>query len=260
MTSHIHWICLIACGLICGCKSKEIAPGPPVATNYATPDYDFDAIQRVVLMPVFNRSNAPGVAQQMQTALAAELQRSGRFEVLMARGDTEDPELGSVFTNGTFDEEAIDKIRRRYNVTGVIIAEVTQYHAYNPPRIGLNVLMIDPAESVVVASVDGVWDLREAQTLAKVRAHVRDHLDFPQSLFSEDRALDSPDAMQRFVAYEVAKSIESSTQRLMPVDGMTMTGSELTPVSGEITPGSSTSAPAPIPVTAPQLVPAPASE
>lgn len=203
-----------------GCKSKELAPELPPYTSYSTPDFDFDTVQRIVLMPVGNRSDVPELSGQMQRAIATELQRSGRFEVVMARNDNEDPDTRSVFTSGTFDEASMLKIHQRYQAQGIMFAEVTQYHGYNPPRLGLNVLLVSPAESVVVASIDGLWDLGEAQTLRRARAQAKQSIDIPGSLFGEDRLLDSPNALHRFVAYEVAQAIEKSTLRQVPIDEM----------------------------------------
>jgi len=45
------------------------------------PNFDWSSIQRVVLMPLGNRSAYPHVAEELQSNLAAELQRAGRFEI-----------------------------------------------------------------------------------------------------------------------------------------------------------------------------------
>ena len=198
--------------LLAGCRQKEVVPEPMRFTEYATQDFDWDQIQRVVVMPVANRSDAPQLPEQMQRALAAELQRTGRFEVLMAKNDSEDPHTDEVFSDGRFDEDKLLKIARRYNAQGVLFTKITEYHPYTTPRIGLSLLLVSPAEAVVVAAADGLWDLREAQTQGRARNYVKQNLDFGESLFDTERVMTSPHNFQRFVAYELANALEISTQ------------------------------------------------
>ena len=206
---------LILAGLaisLAGCRSEEIVPQPMRFTEYATQDFDWEQIQRVVVMPVANRSDTPQVPEQMQRALVAELQRTGRFEVFMAKNDSEDPHTDEVFSGGKFDEEKLLKISKRYNAQGVLFAKITEYHPYTTPRIGLSLLLVSPAEAVVIAATDGLWDLREAQTQGRARCYVQKNLEFGESLLETDRVLVSPHNFQRFVAYELANALELSTQ------------------------------------------------
>ena len=205
-------LAVLTASLLTGCQQTAVVPEPMQFTEYSTQDFDWEQIRRVVVMPVANRSDSPQLPEQMQRALVAELQRNGRFEVLMAKNDSEDPHTDDVFSGGKFDEDKLLKISHRYNAQGVLLAKITEYHPYTTPRIGLSLLLVSPAEAVVIAATDGLWDLREAQTQSRARNYVQQNLDFGESLFDTGRVMSSPHNFQRFVAYELANALELSTQ------------------------------------------------
>lgn len=215
MTLRQIALLVLAVGMLSGCKhlnplKKQTAEGPQF-THYTTKDFDWNSIQRVVLMPVANRSDIPQVSDQLQKALAAEMRRNGRFEVLMSENSSEDRGAAELFLSGKFDERAMLKLYHRYGAQGILFTKVTQYQPYTNPRIGLSLLLVSPAEGVVIAATDGLWDLRQVHTQKRARKYVAEHLDFSGSLFETDRIMDSPYNFQRFVAHEVAQSLERTT-------------------------------------------------
>lgn len=223
-----------------GCKNKDFVPEPPKLTSYSTREFEWDEVQRIAIMPVANRSNVPAAAEQVQLALVNELQKSGRFEVVQVREDSQDPKAEEVFASGKFDEEKLLLVKHRYQVQGVLFVQVTHYSGYNPPQLGLSMLLVSPAEGVVISALDGLWDMRDTGVLGRARHYANQHLTFPDSLFGDDRILDSPQTFQRFVAYEVAQVIETATHKPNPQqNGYGMPGSYATspqPTGPAITP------------------------
>jgi hypothetical protein len=175
--------------------------------QYVDPRTDWSAIQRVVLMPLANQTAYPKVADEMQTNLAAELQRAGRFDIVVATRDDPGARARDVFSNGRFDEVELLRVAREYQAQAVLFGQVTQYHPYNPPRVGLSLLMIHPAEGIAIASSEGLWDARETETAAQAKQLYGQSLSWPQSVLSTERVLESPDVFQRFVSQQIASSL-----------------------------------------------------
>ena len=67
---------------------------------------------------------------------------------------------GDVFNRGQFDELELLRVAREYDAQAILFGKVTQYYPYTPPKIGLSLIMISPAEGVAIASADGLWDAR----------------------------------------------------------------------------------------------------
>jgi hypothetical protein len=162
-------------------------------------------------MPLANQTAYPTVTDEMQRNLAAELQRAGRFDIAVATRDDPGARALDIFARGRFDEIELLRVAREYDAQAVLFGQVTQYHPYNPPRVGLSLLMIYPAEGIVIASSDGLWDAREIGTAEQAKQHFKQSLNWPQSVVGADRVLESPDVFQRFVSFQVAQS-------LMPMD------------------------------------------
>lgn len=212
---------------VSGCETAPTIQPPPPFTQYTNGQFDWHRVQRVVVMPVANRSQYPRVADQFQEALVTELQRTGRFETVAAPFDVQGPKSADVFTTGRFDEIELLNLSRRFQAQAVVFARITQYHPYDPPRLGMSLMMVSPAEASVIASVDGMWDGRDIPTTERGESYFDRTQEWPNSLFEKDLVRTSPRVFQRFVAYQVAKSIANTT---MPSNG----GSDIQFVSGSM--------------------------
>ncbi|MBW3538863.1 MAG: hypothetical protein KY476_01195 [Planctomycetes bacterium] len=204
--------------LFAGCsRAPRVVEAPWRPVNlYVAPDFPWASVQRIVIMPLANWSEFPEAAEQMREALAAQFQNSGRFDVVVAPYNAPGPHSAEVLKNGTYDELAVLELARRYQAQGVLYGAVTQDHPYSLPRVGLTLTMISPYEGVVIAGGDELWDARERIVADELRQHHYRHLDWPESLFYVDRALESPEVFRRYVGWKVARAFEVLTTPLPP--------------------------------------------
>lgn len=184
--------------------------------QYLDPRVDWSSIQRVVLMPLANQTAYPKVADEMQSNLAAELQRAGRFDMVVATREDLSVKARDIFSSGRFDEIELLRVAREYQAQAVLFGQVTQYHPYNPPRVGLSLVMIHPGEGIAIASSEGLWDARETETAAQAKQLYGQSLSWPQTVLGADRVLESPDVFQRFVSQQVASSLIPPTVMTTP--------------------------------------------
>ncbi|WP_010582245.1 hypothetical protein [Schlesneria paludicola] len=176
--------------------------------QYIATNFDWPSVRRVVLMPLANQTAYTRIHEQMHANLAAELQRAGRFEIVAATREDETLRALDVFLSGQFNEIELLRIAREYQADAVIFANITQYHPYSPPSVGLSLLMISPAEGVVVASLTGLWDMREKNTAEQAEIEFAQHQEFSRSLRGPERVLESPDVFQRFVSRQIAVALD----------------------------------------------------
>lgn len=198
--------------------AAPVCTPPAPFQQFVSPSFDWSTVKRVVLMPIANQSAFAHASVEMQANLAAELQRAGRFDVVVAT--TEDPggRARDIFLRGAFDEVELLRIAREYDAQAVLYGNLTQYHPYAPPRVGLSLIMICPAEGIAIASADGLWDARELTTAKQAQSYLQQNLSWRQGLLGMDRPLQSPDVYQRFVCEQVASSLRP------PDGGMPMPG------------------------------------
>ncbi len=249
MVSRV-FLMILSLALTSGCMHPEKKVSAPVVNHVVAPfqqftakNFDWSSIQRIVLMPFANQTTYPRIGDELLTNLATELQRSGRFDVVVATSDDPGARAQDVFTTGQFNEMEILRVARAYQADAVMFANVTQYHPYVPPRIGLSVLLVSPAEGIAIAATTGLWDARETNTSIQAQANFKQTQNWPRSLLGSERVVDSPDVFQRFVCQQIATSMQSSTsgngmtsiatmpmESMMPIEGQMPNATELPPV------------------------------
>lgn len=203
-------IAVVGLCLGCGHRKMKMAaaiPAPAPFQQFVAPNFDWSTVKRVVLLPMSNQTAFEHASIELQSNLAAELQRAGRFDVVMATQEDAKVHAHDIFTTGSFDEIELLRIARAYDAQAVLFGNVTHYHPYAPPRVGLQLVMISPAEGVAIASADGLWDARELATARQAQVYLQNRLSWRQGLLGMDRAMDSPDVYQRFVCEQIASTL-----------------------------------------------------
>lgn len=223
-------------GLADRIRGRRTPPSyPPTFGQYHLPDFRWANVDRVLVLPFLNESEHTRAGEEVRAALAAQLQRLGRFEVVSAAADERDVFAAQVHRGGRFDELAMIALAKRTSADVVVHGIVTHYSPYPRPRLGLILQAVGPAEAKVVASVDGMWDTTDAILAERCRtyyrqraktklAFVRNHAVATDDAFSEELALDSPALFQRWVCFEAGNALLE-----LPVPGVLAPGAKVPP-------------------------------
>jgi hypothetical protein len=188
-------------------------PGPPTFSYYHLPDWTWEPVRRIVVLPFLNETAFSRVADEVQQSLIGELQRVGRFEVIPAPADDRATLAASVRRGGRFDEAILLDIARLSSADVIVHGIVSQYALHPRPRLGLVLQAVAPQLGKVVASVDGLWDTTDATLAERCRAFyrqrprplpafIRNNFIVHDSVYMEELALDSPTLFQRWVCWE----------------------------------------------------------
>lgn len=196
---------------------NQMPPPPPVThSQYRLDGWDWADVARVVVLSPRNESAYTRAGQEFQQALASELQRLGRFEVVAAPFDDQVRLASAMHQGGRFDEATAVAVAKETRADVLVYTTVTQYSPYPRPRMGVVVQAVSPAYGKVVGSVDGLWDTTDGGVAERVRAYyrqrpkplpvyVRNHAIVADDNFAGDLALDSPALFQRYVARLVSE-------------------------------------------------------
>jgi hypothetical protein len=195
--------------LLSGCAwfDTPAAKSDAPCTRYCAKSFQWKSINRVVILPLGNESPHPHAAEEIRVALAAEFQILGKFEVIMAPEDAAAPIARTLRVHGQFLEAEVLRLAREYQADGVLIGSVSQYNPYTPPYVGLTLQLIVPAESVVVAEVDGFWDARKKEIAVDAHAFNEAFHPFKVDLLSPNLDLLSPHLFQRYVCAQAARAL-----------------------------------------------------
>jgi hypothetical protein len=192
--------------LAAGCHQPPVVEPP--FSYYHAPGLEWCRVNRVLLLPLENESTINQAPEQVRRALASELQAAGRFEVVPAPPDVWAELSGQIRCNGRFNEAVLIEMARCTRADLIVLGTISQYSPYRLPRLGLVLQVVSPADAVVVASVDGLWDSTHQDIAARARAYYREgarggrNAPFPETL-----ALESPQYFQRFVCHEAVAAL-----------------------------------------------------
>jgi hypothetical protein len=182
----------------------------PTYSYYHAPGLDWSRVNRVLVLPFENETTFNQVPEEVRRAFAAELQQVGRFEVMPAPPDVWAELSGQIRCNGRFNEAVMIELARCTRADLIVLGTVSQYSPYRLPRLGLVLQVVSPADAVIVASVDGLWDSTHQDIAGKARAYYREDARGGRAApFPETLALESPQYFQRFVCHEAVIALLS---------------------------------------------------
>lgn len=191
---------------------NQMPPPPPITySKYHLKGWEWERVARVVVLSPRNESDYTRAGAEFQDALASELQRLGRFEVITAPFDDNAKYASMIHQGGRFDEPTLLAIARETRADVLVLPTITQYSPYPRPRMGVVIQAVAPRLAKVIGSVDGMWDTTDGGVAEQVRAYyrqrpkplppyVRNHTIVADDNFAADIALDSPALFQRYVA------------------------------------------------------------
>ena len=218
-----------------GCKPFQKLPRfqePPAsqaaASQYHLEGFDWQKVERVLLLPLRNESAYTRSGEEIQTALTEELRRLGRFEIIIATPEHLTRLSTGFHQNSAFDEAILGEIAKKTRADLVLHGTITQYSPYPQPRLGVVLQALSPDDGRVVASVDGLWDTTDVSLAEKIRANyrrpmrLRPRLRSPEvapGSFPAELAHDSPATFHRYICNELSRALIGEPETIVPTSG-----------------------------------------
>lgn len=107
---------------------------------------------------------------------------------------------------GRFDEREIARISREHNSGAVALVKINEMKLYSPMRASVTIAIVDSNETVVACGLDGIWDLGNTQTNAAFKNFLANHTNRQY----DELSLQSPQLLFKFIAMEIANSVNNS--------------------------------------------------
>jgi hypothetical protein len=207
MDRPVATICLVAglSALLGGCQQERMTP---VKVNYYLHDYrDLHQLKRVCFVEISEDMRYPSLARSMTMNLHKAFQGVGLFHMfLMPRDNPVCQDLG-LGNPGRYSMDDMSRIRRTLNCDAVLFGRIVDAGFYPHTRVSLHLVLLDLKKGRVAWAVDDTWDIRDEPMKARMA----------QWLCRSEAGHNAPDAMevarmspktfQRFVSWEVAKTI-----------------------------------------------------
>ncbi len=199
---------ILALATLNGCHiSRPTTCIDPPYTAYRSPNTLFESPRRILVMPVSATVFDGGFSLRWYHLLTAELRSVKKFEVVTASPDVESVRqcLAEV-KRGLYSERSLALVKADYRVDGVMFIRVDDFDPYWPPRMAVNVNVVETSQGATILSVDGNWDARDE----RVQMLVRDYAQYVTTAneYSDPELItQSPEYFGKFVAHQIATAI-----------------------------------------------------
>lgn len=207
--------CLLATlvlGAVCGCRSGG-ENGGMADSYFLDQNKDPRTLGRVALVELENTSGYPQISSEMTQALYLETQKRQLFGLLVVRQD--DPAWRSLQENIN-DLQAMRQLvvlKETLRSNALLVGTITQYQPYPHMVIGLRLKLLDLNDGQLIWGLEQVWDSADKTIQKRIQKYFGQQLRSGHSPLNEDLVVVSSLNFCKFVAYEVAATMQKPKQR-----------------------------------------------
>ncbi|MBP8909933.1 MAG: hypothetical protein KBI32_00335 [Phycisphaerae bacterium] len=198
-------------GPICGCES--VNDDGMAGAYFLDPSKDLRALGRVALVELDNRSAYPPISEEITEALYLEIQKQQLFGLTVVRQN--DPAWRSLQENlDTLQAmRQLVVLRETLRSNGLLLGTITQYQPYPHMVIGLRLKLLDLTDGQLIWATEQVWDSTDRGIQKRIRKYYSGQLKFSTAPLKEELVVVSSLNFCKFVAYEVAATLQPPPKR-----------------------------------------------
>ena len=165
-------------------------------------------LHRVLLLPFTIESQRDKVVDEVTDAFYIELQKSGKFEIIVPQGFQDIlSQQNDIWNRGLIRSETIEEAKKRYKVDAILFGTITQYQPYEPPVLGIKIGMFSAVSGNIMWSSDAIFDSSDASVIKLVKTYYKEHYKRNQSLYDWKIILLSMKRYAQFVAYHMVDTL-----------------------------------------------------
>jgi len=208
--TSILWAGVLVCGaFLAGCAPEE--PAPPIAYRLRSPR-SVHRLHRVVFVELGDACRSPSMARGLTEEIHQALQKRALFHVdVVSRADPACRDL-PLDVRGGLSLEQVGALRRALECDGVLVGALTRAQPHPRMQAAVYLRLFNVRDGTLVWGVDHVWDTTEHETQRRVRAFWRDQMRNDYEPVDWRLVRMSPRAFQKFVAYEIARTLPARSE------------------------------------------------
>lgn len=198
-------------GPVCGCGSNN--DNGMAGAFFLDRNKDLTSLSRVALVELDNTSAYPKISEEITHALYLEIQKQQIFGLTLVQRD--DPAWKSLQEN--FDTlqamRQLVVLRETLRSNGLLLGTITQYQPYPHMVIGLRLKLLDLTDGQLIWASEQIWDSTDRNIQRRIKRYHRSQLRSGNAPLNEELAIVSSLNFCKFVAYEVAATLQPPSER-----------------------------------------------
>jgi len=179
---------------------------------YHNPEKDIFAIGSVAVVELNNKSNYPEISADVTEAVFQEMQKRQVFSLKVI--DQIDPTWRSlqIDADSIYTLEQIISMRKTLDCDAVLTGTVTVYTPYPNLVVGLRLKLVDLSDGRLFWALEQIWDSADETTQNRIESYIQSLKRTEFETLREELVTVSSLRFFRFVAYEVAETIQSQNK------------------------------------------------
>ena len=193
--------------LVAGCAG---APQRQRVASFTAPDLATRMPARILVAPFDAPLCSSDTRSLITAAFAHEMQSALLSQIILA--PEEDHRLtaeGACARRGRVNLETLIAAQKQYAADAFLFGSVTQYKAYDPAVIGLDVRLLSAEDGDVLWAAEAVFDARDRDVRRRVEEHFRSS-GLSERLGGAELVFMSPQLFSRFVAAEILRPLSKT--------------------------------------------------
>lgn len=176
---------------------------------YVNQGKDISSIGRVALVELQNDSAYPQISIDVTDALFEALQKKHLFGLSVVRSSEPDWKNLQIQPDSPYGLEQLLATRKALGNNAILVGTLTNYQPYPHMTIGLRLKLIDLNDGQLLWALEQVWDTADKATENRIKKYFERQKRPGFAPLGGQLALLSSINFVKFVAYEVAETLES---------------------------------------------------
>ncbi len=198
--------------LFCGCASPR-ETGLAANSYYLDPYRDLRKLGRVALVELDNTSRYPEISADMTDALFLAVQKRQVFGLTVVNQNDQDWRSLQENLDSLQALRQLVTMRDTLKCNGLLVGTVTEYQPYPHMLIGLRLKLLDLTDGRLLWGLEQVWDCADRSVQQRIKTYFREQLKSGLAPLGEELVAISSLNFARYVAYEVAQTLERQKGR-----------------------------------------------
>lgn len=196
--------------LLSGCSIYKAAV-PAADYYYLNPYKDLSAVGRAAIVELDNNSSYPLISADVTKSLFQALQKKQIFGLTVVRQDAlawRSLQL-DLYSYSTYSLEQLSAIRKTLKCDAILVGTITEYQPYPHMAISLRLKLVDLRDGQLLWGIEQIWDSSDKTTEYRIKKYFQSQMRSGFAPLQEQLVAVSPLEFIKFVAYEVAETLQA---------------------------------------------------